>query len=264
MNIAKKIIIARVNFLPKPLDNNSRPFILNYSKEMDISASQTAVSLALSGKWNEAIEVNLQILNDNPNDTEAICRLARAYSEVGKISEAKDATKRVLEIDPTNQIANKFVEKLKFSKNSNGSDLPPSCNESFLEEPGKTKLIELLNLGDPENFIGLDPGNEVKIASYSHRVSVTTLDGKYVGRLPDDIAARLKFLMNRGNKYQTLIKSIGSKEVTIFIRETEKSDSNDGSPSFPPEKIEYVSFTPPELVHSDTPNIETTEEIIDE
>jgi tetratricopeptide (TPR) repeat protein len=83
---------------------------------MDISAVSVAVSLALSGKWEEAVNVNLDIIKDNPDDTEALCRLARAYYELDKLPEAKDASNRVLKIDPSNQIAIKFLEKLKLSK----------------------------------------------------------------------------------------------------------------------------------------------------
>lgn len=223
-----------------------------------------AVSFALSGKWNEAIDSNLEIIKGNPEDTEALCRLARAYAEIGKISDAREALDKVIKIDPINQIATKLLEKLKLAKNYGGAVSSPTCNESFLEEPGKTKLIRLLNPGESENLVNLDPGEELNLAAYAHRVSVTTLDGKYVGRLPDDIAARLRNLIKEGNKYQVLIKNVTPREITVFIRETEKGPGTDGTPSFPPEKIDYVSFTPPELVHSDTPSVETTEEIPEE
>lgn len=231
---------------------------------MDTSSAQLAVNFALSGKWTEALNSNLDILKDNPNDTEALCRLARAYAELGKIKEAKETTNKVLSIDPGNQIAGKFIEKLKLSKNNSTPVTSSTCTESFLEEPGKTKIIQLMNLGSTDNLAGLDPGEEVKLSSYSHKVAITTLSGKYVGRLPDDLSARIKLLLKKGNKYQTLIKAITPKEVTVFVREIEKGPDSDGSPSFPPEKIDYVSFTPPELVHSDLPNVETTEEIPEE
>ena len=226
---------------------------------MDTSAAQTAVSFALSGKWNEAISANLKILDEDPNDTQALCRLARAYFELEKYTKSQQAINTILKIEPTNQIALKFVEKLKISKKSKGHVPSSTCAESFLEEPGKTRMVNLLHLGNPENFVQLDPGEEVKLAAYSHRVSVNTLDGKYIGRLPDDIGARLKYLIKKGNKYQTLIKSINPKTVTVFIREIEQGADINGFLSFPPEKIDYVSFTPPELVHKDIPNVETTE-----
>lgn len=231
---------------------------------MDTSAAQLAISSALSGKWEDAISANLSLLKGNPNDTEALCRLARAYAEIGKISEAKKATNKVIALDPVNQIALKFLEKLKLAKNSKTPVASSTCNQSFLEEPGRTKIIGLMNLGEMENFINLDPGEEVKMLPYAHRISITTAGGEYIGRLPDDISARLKYLIGKGNKYQTLVKSINAKEITVFIREIEQGKGVDGSPSFPPEKIEYVSFTPPELVHTDTPSVETTEEIPEE
>lgn len=245
-----------MTFTPTPL--------YSITVKMDISATQTAIAFALAGKWENATTANLDILRSNPNDTEALCRLTRAYFELGKISEAKKTASKVIEIEPGNQIALKFIEKLKLTKVSKNPTCFPTCTESFLEEPGKTKIVGLLNLGNPEIFFRLDPGEEVKLIAYSHRVSVNSSDGEYIGRLPDDIAARLKDLIKKGNKYQTLIKSLDCKEVTVFIREVEKSKNTNGSPSFPPEKIDYVSFTPPELVHSDTPSVETTEEIPEE
>ena len=231
---------------------------------MEISPAQMAVNSALSGNWKEAIKINLEILKENPEDTEALCRLARAYTELGKISLAKDATKKVLDIDPVNTIAIKFQEKLKTAKKNVAQPSAQTSPESFLEETGKTKLVTLLNIGKKEAYENLDPGEEVKLFSYSHKVSVNTMDGQYLGKVPDDVAARLKNLIKMGNKYQILIKSIEPKEITVFIREMERSPKVGNVASFSPEKIEYVSFTPPELIHDDTPNVETTEESAEE
>jgi len=231
---------------------------------MDTSPAQMAVNLALSGNWKEAIKINLEILHENPDDTEALCRLARAYSEIGKITQAREATKKVLEIDPVNPIALKFQQKLKSAKNGVNSYSAQTSPESFLEEPGKTKIVKLLNLGEKNVYSDLDPGEEVKLSSYSHKVSISTKDGKYMGRLPDDIAARLKNLIKEGNKYQVLIKSIEPGNIMVFIRETERGPKVANVASFSPEKIEYVSFTPPELVHTDTPEVEPSEESSEE
>ncbi len=229
---------------------------------MNSSANQTAINLALAGKWEEAVKVNLEILTVTPDDVDALNRLGRAYTELGRIEEARKTTEKVLKIDPFNSIAIKSQEKLKLAKEgsvgiSSGVIFYP---EAFLEEPGKTKLITLLNLGENEVFTNLDPGEEVKFICYPHKISVATLDGKYVGRLPDDIAARLRNFIKAGNKYQVLIKSIAPKNVTVFVKEIASSPKTANTPSFPSEKIEYVSFTPPELVHKDVPNVETNEE----
>jgi hypothetical protein len=119
-------------------------------------------------------------------------------------------------------------------------------------------------LGESKIFANLDPGEEVKLFSYAHKVSINTLDGKYIGCLPDDLAARLRNLVKSGNKYQVLMKSVDPKEVKVFIRELEKGPKVQDIPSFPTEKIDYVSFTPPELVHQDTPDTLNTEESSEE
>jgi tetratricopeptide (TPR) repeat protein len=230
---------------------------------MDTSPAQTAINLALSGNWNEAVKVNLEILSTNAEDVDALNRLARAYTELGKISLARETAKKTLAIDTVNPIALKLVEKLKLAKKGGTEASGSVSSESFLEEPGKTKLITLLNLGDSSVFTNLDPGEEVKLVSYPHKVTINTPDGKHIGSLPDDIAARLRNLIKAGNKYQVLIKSVEPKEVTVFIREVERGPKAPDISSFPTEKIDYVSFTAPELVHKDTPLVETTEETPD-
>ncbi|MGA2910842.1 MAG: tetratricopeptide repeat protein [Candidatus Microgenomates bacterium] len=227
---------------------------------MDTSPAQLAINLALSGNWTEAVKINLEILSENSEDVDALNRLARAYTELGKISQAREMAKKVLKIDAVNPIALKVIEKLKTAKKVSGEFSTPTSSESFLEEPGKTRLITLLNLGDSSVFTNLDPGEEVKLVSYPHKVTINTLDGKHIGSLPDDIAARLRNLIKAGNKYQTLIKSVEPKEVAVFIREIERGPKAPDISSFPTEKIDYVAFTSPELIHKDTPIVEATEE----
>lgn len=229
---------------------------------MEINLAQKAISLALQGLWKEANEVNLQILKENPEDVDALNRLARSYAELGNITQARATAQKVIKIDPLNSIATKCLEKwMSANSTKRGSNSLTDVN-AFLEEPGKTKIVDLVNLGETKSFVNLDPGEEVKLSTLPHRVSVLTNDGKYIGRLPDDLAARLKQLIKSGNKYLVLIKSIEPKEVTVFIRETQRSEDHNGSPSFPTEKIDYVSFTPPELVHKEQP-LATIEELDD-
>jgi tetratricopeptide (TPR) repeat protein len=231
---------------------------------MDTSAAQTAITLALSGNWEDAINANLGLISQNPEDTDALNRLARAYAELGKISDARTATKKVLKIDPVNPIALKSLEKWKTAGNREAHLSNVTSTETFLEEPGKTRLVTLLNPGDAKIFANLDPGEEVRLFSHAHKVSINALDGKYIGRLPDDLAARLRNLIKGGNKYQVLMKSVDPKEIKVFIRELEKGPKTQDIPSFPTEKIDYVSFTPPELIHKDTPDTLSPEETTEE
>lgn len=214
--------------------------------ETNNNLAQKAISLAVNGQWKLAAQLNLKILDQDGQNIDALNRLAKCYFELGEINKAKKATQKVLDIDPKNSIAQKCLFKYKTAKKGvrkSGQINPP---ESFLEEVGKTKIIELLNLGQKDVIGSLDSGDSVKILSHRHKVSVVTMNNKYVGRLPDDLAARIRSLIKSGNKYQTLIKSSAAKGVSIFIRETVNKNNN---PSFPVERLDYVSFTPPELVH---------------
>lgn len=227
---------------------------------METTLAQKAVAMAMAGNWEEALKLNKQIITLTPNDTEALNRLARCFYETFKVDDAVNTTKSVLKIDPTNNIAQKCLLRWKNVKPGKNRTTGLKAAEFFLEESGKTKIVALMNLGSPEIFKTLDSGQEAKLSAYAHKVSICDMDGKYIGRLPDDLAARLRGLLKEGCKYQVLIKSVDSKNVSVFIREL---DNSTGITSFPPEKIDYVSFTPPELVHKDTPDVTNTEEVAD-
>lgn len=229
---------------------------------MDTTLAQKAIGFALEGKWSEALEANREILKNTPDDLEALNRTARAYAELGDILKARKIAEKVIKIDPVNSIAIKCLEKwkriTKVKKDTNST----ADVDAFLEEPGKTKMVALLHAGDENIFANLDPGEEVKLVAFPHRVSITTMDGHYIGRLPDDLATRLKNLMREGNKYKVLVKSVGHREIDVFIREIEKGAKVKNVNSFSPEKIDYVAFTSPELVHSDQP-VATGEDLED-
>ncbi len=226
---------------------------------MDYDLAQAAVAFALRGNWKEAITLNEKILTENPKDIDALNRLARAYAEIGKIKKARTLSEKVLKIDPFNRIASKAITRWKEVKDSSHVSNGIASPETFLEEPGKTKIANLLYLGDTKVIASLDCGDEVKLTPHNHRVSVNTVDGKYIGRLPDDLSAKLRSLLKLGNEYKVLIKSVDLNNLKVFIKEVSRAAGTNDLPSFPAEKIDYVSFTPPELVHkgaSDTHAVE--------
>jgi tetratricopeptide (TPR) repeat protein len=216
---------------------------------MDIDLAQKAISAALDANWKEAEKLNKELLRENPEDVDALNRLSRASAELGDLKKAKRIAEKALRLDPFNTIAQKSLSKWKGLRSTVSAVSVISQPATFLEEPGKTKLLSLLYLGDSKVIAKLDSGDEVKLTPSSHRVSVTTQDGKYIGRLPDDISARLRKLIALGNRYQSVVKSIEPGDVKVFIREEERAKKISDTPSFPAEKLDYVSFTPPELVH---------------
>jgi len=220
---------------------------------MEQSLAQKAVEAALKGNWKEATRLNSLLLKENPKDIDALNRLARAYSELGNPRKAKGFAEKVLKLDPFNSIATKALVRLKGLKGGQAVASGPVSPEAFLEEPGKTKTVPLINLGDPKLLAKLDSADEVRLTPHSHRVSVITAEGKHVGRLPDDISARLRNLISKGNVYQVLIKSIEPNEVKVFIRELSRGKLAGDIPSFPAEKIDYITYSSPDIIRRKDP-----------
>lgn len=213
---------------------------------MDEGLTRKAINLALKCQWKEAIKINKLIIKEDKSDTEALNRVARAYLEIGDILKAKNISKKVLKIEPSNQIAQKAIEKYKrFKTNVNSSNEQNIDATVFLEEVGKTKLTNLINLGSPKNISKLYSGDEVKLLTYSHRSTITTLDDTYIGRLPDDLSARIRLLVKGGNIFKTFVKSVCSTNVKVFIKEIKRGKEFKNCMSFPFEKSESLdeSFT---------------------
>ena len=215
---------------------------------MEDILAQKAISKALSGNWKEAININLQILKKLPKDIPSLNRLARAYTELGEIKKAKIAAEKVMKNDPINKIAQKTLEKIKGLTEGETISSGPSSAQVFLEEPGKTKIVPLIHLGDSKNIAKLDAGDEVRLDDHCHRVQVTTLKNDYIGKLPDDISLRIKQLVKLGNQFQAIIKSSDPKGVKIIVRETLQGKKAKNIISFPSEKIDYISSTSPRLI----------------
>ena len=71
-----------------------------------------AVDQAMASQWPQAIETNLYLINASGRDVEAYNRLGKAYTQLGRVSEACEAYTATLQIDPTNAIARRNVTRL--------------------------------------------------------------------------------------------------------------------------------------------------------
>lgn len=208
---------------------------------MDGNLTELAINLALNCKWDEAIKINKQILKLDDTDIDAMNRLSRAYYESGDIKKAKKITNDVLKIESSNNIAkNALIKYNKSSTNSKSQDNIVNVSD-FLEESGKTKQVNLLNIGRTKEVFCLDCGDEVLLSSHAHKVSITTLAGVYVGKLPDDLSAKIRRLVKAGYQFKVLIKSVNNNIVKIFIREIKRGKGMEKNQSFPRENSEAIS-----------------------
>jgi hypothetical protein len=65
---------------------------------------------------------------------------------------------------------------------------------------------------------------------------------KYVGSLPDDLASRLRPLLEAGNTYSTKIQSLKNNSVIIFIRELSRDSAVAHITSFPTENLNVLTL----------------------
>lgn len=198
-----------------------------------------AIAAALSANWELAIKLNQEILESDPENIDALNRLARSYFELGEIKLAKKYYAKSLKSDPYNQIASKFLKRIEtFSKKAGkkfkvGENFSSQVSSDlFIEEPGKTRLVTLLKLAEPHKLSLLSPGNPVNLIIKNRGIGVTDQNGEYLGVLPDDLSHRLTKLINGGNKYQAFIKSIKFNSLSILIKEVFRSSRFKNQPSF--------------------------------
>ncbi len=192
-----------------------------------------AIQTALSGDWKSAILLNKQLLTENPDDLDTLNRLALAYAISGKAKEAKNMYQKVLDIDPLNPIALKNIKRLKeksFSGSKNGN--VTQINHNFLEETGKTKVIELVNTAQPRTIQTLRTGQFVYLCIKRSKIFVLADENQYIGVLPDDIGKRLIKFLKSGNKYEAFVKSANPHHLVIFIKEIKRSSKYKDQPSF--------------------------------
>lgn len=230
------------------------------SEENLYQKSQEAISAALTQDWEKALTLNLELSKKNPGDIDTLNRLAKAYMELGQISKAKTFYNKVLKIDKYNNIATTNLIKLSSLKERGVSGSRFVNNgivdpDVFLEESGKTKLINLVDLAMPSVLANLSIGDQVKLEPQKDEVIVFSQDGKRLGKINEDWAPSIAKASRVGSRFKALIKSVQIKTdsatpyLSIFVKEIERSEKLSQS-VFP---TDSSGFTP--YVRGDAPGL---------
>lgn len=202
--------------------------------------AKQAIREALDGNWEKAAEINKKILTANPQDPDALNRLARACAELGNSEKAKQCYNQVLQFDPANSIAAKNLKLLTKSENgaglagstANGNGHKNLTLDIFLAEPGRTKLVNLINLATPATLSKLKAAEKVQMVAKKHQVVIETEDGEYVGAIPDDLSHYLISLTKFGNYYEVYVKAVKTNTVSVLIWEKLRAARFANQPSF--------------------------------
>src|SRR3989344_4882516 len=200
--------------------------------------SELAIDAALDCRWEEALKLNKKILKLDPQNVDGLARLARVYLEMGRINLAKRYYLEVIKVDPYNPIALKNLKIIRsFKPNgyqsiihlNGGTKLSASL---FLQEPGKTKIVNLLKVAEPQKLSKAFCGMKVNMIIKNRKITITDEFDNYLGVMPDDINYHLLKLLKGGNKYDLFIKAIKVNGLAVLIKETYRSKKFKNQPSF--------------------------------
>ena len=188
-----------------------------------------AIQTALTGDWQEAINLNQLILQETPEDIDTLNRLAFAFLSVGNPKDAKNLYEKVLSLDMQNPIATRNLKRL-YDVNAKKTRI--TINNLFIEEPGKTKVMDLINIADKKVITHLRSGEKLDVRIKRSRIFAYDLDNQFIGMLPDDTCQRLIKFIEAGNEYEAYVRTVDSNKVSIFIRETKRVKKFKNQPSF--------------------------------
>ncbi len=203
-----------------------------------------AVKLAVGGRWEDAASLNRDFVRMFGDESEALNRLGKALTELGQIANARLAYQRAIEIEPTNTIAKRMLDKLVGMKDSAAAAGSASQVDTrlFVEETGKATVANLQAL-DPDRKAVLDAGDIVNLKFEGSAVNVQTRDGEYVGMVEPKVGLRLSRMMAAGNQYSAALVTV-SPNIRVMIRETYQHPSMVGRVSFPQAKAtDFRGFT---------------------
>jgi tetratricopeptide (TPR) repeat protein len=198
-----------------------------------------AIELAATNKWDEALEINKQILGLG-EDSESYNRMGKALLELGRFADARDAYQNALRFNPTNTIARKNLARLEqwFSQGAEDVISVKQARQQvdlrmFITETGKTALTTLVDVPRNAASAALVTGEKMELRVEGRNVVVVDADGNAIGRLEPKLSQRLSELMDGGNRYVAAIAQADPRQVRLLIRETYQDPSQRGRISFP-------------------------------
>jgi tetratricopeptide (TPR) repeat protein len=227
---------------------------------------EQAVTLALRGRWDEAVAVNDRILSLFPDDADAYNRLGKAYTELGRYSDAHAAYDHTLHIDALNTIAKKNIQRLSTLTAQRLTSAAPTTStrieqagspagvttpdevralpQLFLETMGKTGHTVLVHPATVETLARYTASTPLSLELQDNRLWAISQRGERLGEIEPRLAQRLTSFLKAGNRYVAAITTldIQNHTVKVIIRETYQDPSMAGRVSFPPQRGSESGF----------------------
>lgn len=186
---------------------------------------EQARELAVSGDWERAAQANQEILKHSPQDSAAANRLGKALDQLGRIDEAIEAYKAAAEMDPSNIIAQRNVERLEQLSDHQPPPAPTGGEKKairanvFIEETGKTYVTELIRPNTGDALARLSPASEIELRNEEDAIVAYDQFDNRLGALEPLVSRTLKRLIDAGNHYEAYVVALSGRTVRIVIRE---------------------------------------------
>jgi hypothetical protein len=208
------------------------------------SKSEQAINLAMKNRWEDAAQINREILEIFPNEVDAYNRLGKALTELGHYADARDAYAHALKLDPLNGIATKNVQRLAKLVAEGAAAPPPSAVDPrlFIEESGKTTVTTLTELRRTDSVAKLTAGDQLRIERRANVIWVADLAGQEIGRIEPKLERDLIRLLEMGNEYTVFVTSARDQAVNVIIRESHRAPAMGDRPSFRPSAAPEGAF----------------------
>jgi tetratricopeptide (TPR) repeat protein len=201
---------------------------------------EDARQAAQIGNWEDAVNLNQQIIDRFQTDAEAFNRLGRAYVALGNVDEARDAYAKALKADPANLIARRNLQRLEILRGqaNNGGEAaqrPGAMPRTsvFLEEVGKTWVDELVNPGDLQELADIYSGEQLTLSAEDEHLVVRRESGVRLGDVEPKTAHRVIDLIGGGNRYEIYALGLSNQTLRYILREIHRDPSQATLVSFP-------------------------------
>ncbi len=205
--------------------------------------TQAAVAHALNGEWSDAIQANRKLIVHDPLDTEAHNRLGKALAASGHLQDAIAAYSRVLELDPHNVIARRYLTRLESVGDAGELTEISGAAIEMARVSGSTTgasiVTKLIRTAGPDVLGGSTVGDQLTLEPSPAGIRVSTTNGKYLGVVNPKLSVRLARLLMKGSRYEAFVAHNVEDDFRVNVVETFKHPSMSSAISFPAQYVEH-------------------------
>jgi hypothetical protein len=215
---------------------------------------EQAVNLAMQSRWQEAAELNGQLIDSYPKEVEAYNRLGKALLELGRFDDAREAYNHALRLEPMNTIAQKNIARLETLREEDAPMVAPSGPVDpslFIAETGRSTTTSLVELGPADVLATVDAGDTVTLEYVENTVLVKAPSGEVLGKIEPRLRQRLIRLTGMGNEYSAVVTGVDEQSLRVIVRETHRDPSMGERPSFPTSGDGFRGYTRDSLLRYD-------------